>query len=76
MSQRRKYGAIVVMDTKTLDIECVYLRMTLRDAMLHFMRVIRQQVDPAYSDTKDIVQDALHRYQFIGVDDVIGGRRA
>lgn len=75
MSQRRKYGAIVVMDTKTLDIECVYVRMTLRDAMLHFMQVLRQQLDPAYSDTKDVAKDVINRYQFIGVDDVIGGRR-
>ncbi len=76
MSQRRKYGAIVVMDTQTLDIECVYLRMTLRDAMLHFMRLLRSRLDPAYSDSSAIAHDALNRYQFIGVDDVIGGRRA
>ena len=76
MQSRRKYGAIVVMDTQTLDIEQVYVRMSMRDAMQHFLRVLRQQLDPAYSDTKDIVQDAVNRYQFIGVDDVIGGRRA
>ena len=71
MQSRRKYGAIVVMDTQTLDIEQVYVRMSMRDAMQHFLRVLRQQLDPAYSDTKDIVQDAINRYQFIGVDDVI-----
>ena len=76
MQSRRKYGAIVVMDTQTLDIEQVYVRMSMRDAMQHFLRTLRQQLDPAYSDTKDIVQDAVNRYQFIGVDDVIGGRRA
>lgn len=71
MQSHRKYGAIVVMDTQTLDVERVYVRMTMRDALQHFMRVLRQQLDPAYSDTKDIVQDAVNRYQFIGVDDVI-----
>ena len=71
MQSRRKYGAIVVMDTQTLDIECVYVRMSMRDAMQHFLRVLRQQLDPAYSDTKDIVQDAVNRYQFIGVDNVV-----
>lgn len=71
MRSHRKYGAIVVMDTQTLDVERVYVRMTMRDALQHFMRVLRQQLDPAYSDTKDIVQDAVNRYQFIGVDDVI-----
>lgn len=76
MRSHRKYGAIVVMDTQTLDVERVYVRMTMRDALQHFMRVLRQQLDPAYSDTKDIVQDAVNRYQFIGVDDVVGGRRA
>lgn len=75
MRSHRKYGAIVVMDTQTLDVERVYVRMTMRDALQHFMRVLRQQLDPAYSDTKDIVQDAVNRYQFIGVDDVVGGRR-
>lgn len=76
MSSRRKYGAIVVMDTQTLDIERVYIRMSMREALQHFMRVLRQELDPAYSDTKDIITDAVNRYQFIGVDDVIGGRRA
>ncbi len=71
MQSRRKYGAIVVMDTQTLDIEQVYVRMSMRDAMQHFLRVLRQQLDPAYSDTKDIVQDAVNRYQFIGVDNVV-----
>lgn len=71
MQSRRKYGAIVVMDTQTLDIEQVYVRMSMRDAMQHFLRVLRQQLDPAYSDTKDIVQDAINRYQFIGVDNVV-----
>ena len=71
MQSRHKYGAIVVMDTQTLDIERVYVRMSMREALQHFMRILRQQLDPAYSDTKDIVQDAINRYQFIGVDDVI-----
>ena len=71
MQSRHKYGAIVVMDTQTLDIERVYVRMSMREALQHFMRILRQQLDPAYSDTKDIVQDAINRYQFIGVDNVV-----
>lgn len=75
MQWRRKYGAIVVMDTQTLDIERVYVRMSLREAMQHFVRSLRGQLDPSYSDARDIAQEALTRYQFVGVDDVIGGRR-
>ena len=72
---RRRVGAIAVVDTKTLDIEHVYVNMTMRTAMRQFMADIRVNADTAYDDIRDEVADALDRYQFVEVTNVTIGRR-
>lgn len=72
---RRRSNAIVVMDTKSLDVVHVYVRMSLRAAMIDFVGRIRANVDQRYSDMKDELSDALERYTFESVQDVTIGRR-
>lgn len=69
-SQRKRVGAIVVTDMKTLEIEHVYVRMSMRAAMREFMMSLRSNVDMSYDDMRDEVADALDRYQFTEVDRV------
>ena len=72
---RRRVGAIAVVDTKTLDIEHVYVNMTMRTAMRQFMADIKVNADTAYDDMRDEVADALDRYQFVEVTNVTIARR-
>ena len=74
MSRQRRAGAIVVMDGKTLDIEHVYVNMTMHAAMHAFMGELQVNIDSAYSDMRDELADALERYQFIEVKNVSYGR--
>lgn len=39
-----------------------------------FVATLRRDMDPAYSDTRELLQDALQRYQFIETHDVSIGR--
>lgn len=72
---RRRSNAIVVMDTKSLDVVHVYVRMSLRAAMIDFVGRIRANADLRYSDMKEELTDALERYTFEQVQDVTIGRR-
>jgi len=67
---RRRYGAVVVTDMKTLEIEHVYVRMSMRAAMKEFLRSLRPNLDVSYDDMRDEFADALDRYQFTEVDRV------
>lgn len=69
-SQRKRAAAIVVTDMKTLEIEHVYVRMSMRAAMREFMMSLRSNVDMAYDDMRDEIADALDRYQFTEVERV------
>lgn len=73
--QRKRVGAIVVMDTKTLEIEHIYVHMTMRSAMREFVGSLRANIDIAYDDMREELADALERYQFIEVSNVTIGRR-
>jgi len=70
----RRAAAIVVIDGNTLDIEHIYVNMTLRAAMRQFMADIRVNIDTSYDDMRDELADALNRYQFVEVTHVTIGR--
>lgn len=70
LSQRKRVGAIVVTDMKTLEIEHVYVRMSMRAAMKEFLRSLRPNLDASYDDMRDEFADALDRYQFTEVENV------
>lgn len=71
---RRRVAAVVVIDSKTLDIEHVYVHMTMKEAMRQFMADIRMNADTAYDDIRNELADALDRYQFVEVTHVTIGR--
>lgn len=71
-SQRSK--AIVVIDTKTLGIEHVYVHMTMKAAMREFVGSLKTNIDSSYSDMRDELEDALDRYHFVPVGRVTIGR--
>lgn len=74
MSQfsRRSSGpmATVVVDIQTFDIVHVYVNCHMRHAVHLFMMGLRKNLDPSYSDSKAMLQDALERYQFTETKDV------
>jgi hypothetical protein len=72
---RRRTAAIAVIDSKTLDIEHIYVNMTLKAAMRQFVADIKMNVDTAYDDIRDELADALERYQFVEVVNVTIGRK-
>lgn len=74
LQSRRGAVATVVVDGNTLNIVHVYVQCTLRPAMHAFMADLRHGLDPAYSDTRAQLEDALQRYQFIETHDVTIGR--
>lgn len=57
--------ATIVVDGNTLNIVHVYVHCRMREAMHAFMAELRQDIDPSYSDARDLLVDALDRYQFI-----------
>lgn len=69
MSRRsqRSSGAVatIVVDGNTLNIVHVYVHCRLRQAMHAFVATLRADFDPAYSDTRELLADAMNRYQFI-----------
>lgn len=71
----RRAAAIVVIDGNTLDIEHIYVNMTLKAAMRQFVSDIRVNVDTSYDDMRDELADAINRYQFVEVTNVTIGRR-
>jgi len=71
----RRAAAIVVIDGNTLDIEHIYVNMTLKAAVRQFMAGIRMNIDTSYDDMRDELADALNRYQFIEVSHVTVGRQ-
>jgi len=73
--QRKRAQAIVVVDTKTLEIEHVYVHMTMRAAVREFIGSLRANIDISYDDMRDELADALERYQFTEVNRVTIGRR-
>ena len=73
-SYHKKCKGIVVIDTKTLEVEAVYVRMSLRTAMIHFVRTLSPTIDPMYSDAERNVHDAMDRYQFVTTEHVMIGR--
>lgn len=62
--------ATIVIDGNTLNIVHVYVHCRLREAMHAFMAVLRQDIDPQYSDARDLLVDALDRYKFIETHNV------
>lgn len=70
----RRAAAIVVIDGNTLDIEHIYVNMTLRAAMRQFVAGIRMNIDTSYDDMRDELADALNRFQFVEVTHVTIGR--
>ena len=66
--------ATIVVDGNTLNIVHVYVRCTMRQAMQAFVATLRSDFDPAYSDTRELLADAMNRYQFIETHNVSIGR--
>jgi len=64
-SKHRQTVATVVIDGKTLDIVHVYVNCSMKVAVHAFVQDLRGDLDTSYSDTKDILTDALDRYQFV-----------
>ena len=56
--------ATVVIDGKTMDIVHVYVNCHMNHAVHLFLMDLKGGLDPAYSDTRSILADALQRYQF------------
>ena len=63
--QSRSTVATIVVDGNTLNIVHVYVHCMMRQAMQAFVATLREDFDPAYSDTRALLKDALNRYQFI-----------
>lgn len=71
----RRAAAIVVIDGKNLEIEHIYVNMTLKSAMRQFVAGIKMNIDTSYDDMRGELADALERYQFVEVSNVTIGRR-
>lgn len=57
--------ATIVIDGNTLNIVHVYVHCTMRQAMRQFLQELAREIDPAYSDARAHLQEAMQRYQFI-----------
>jgi len=71
----RRAAAIVVIDGKNLEIEHIYVNMTLKAAMRLFVSDIKMNIDTSYDDMRDELADALNRFQFVEISNVTFGRR-
>ena len=71
----RRAAAIAVIDGKNLEIEHIYVNMTLKAAMRQFVADIKMNIDTSYDDMRDELADALERFQFVEVHNVTIGRR-
>ena len=65
MARGRAIRVIVVMDTKLMEIEHVFIGCSMKEAMHAFMRTLQLGANMAYSDMKKELADALQRYQLI-----------
>ena len=63
--KQHRNHAIVILDGRTFDIVHIYVNCSKGEAVRYFLRDIRGNVDPSYSDMRDELADALDRYQFI-----------
>ena len=61
---RKRSQAIVVMDTHTNDVEQIYVGYSMRESVNFFLKDLAKNIDPKYSDSKDVLKNALRRYTF------------
>lgn len=76
-SQRQRSSgatATIVVDGNSLNVVHVYVHCNMRQAMHAFMATLQQDLDPSYSDTRELIAEALNRYQFIETSHVSIGR--
>ena len=53
-----------MMDTHTNDVEQIYVGYSMRESVNFFLKDLAKNIDPKYSDSKDVLKNALRRYTF------------
>lgn len=61
---RKRSQAILVMDIQTDEVEQIYVGYSMRESVNFFLKDLTKSVDPKYSDSKQILKNALRRYTF------------
>ncbi len=61
---RKRSQAIVVMDSKTWEVEQIYVGYSMREAVNLFMKDLMKEIRGEYSDAREILKDAMQRYTF------------
>lgn len=61
---RKRSQAVVVIDSRTMDIEQIYVGYSLHEAVQFFMKDLLVELDGRYDDSKTVMKEAMRRYTF------------